>query len=121
VTPNASNLPIKNVQVASLERASTTSLQVSGVNGYTLERNDRRNGRPAYRGDHPCAWRYAADGYVPVRLFGVAPITGMGDETIVNYGDVGTPAVEGLNAGAENRDGSSGISITPARPMARST
>jgi subtilisin family serine protease len=85
MTPNASNLPIKNVQVASLERASTTSLQVSGVNGYAWNGTISGTVAPRIEAITLTPGGTPAEGYLPLRLFGVAPITGMGDETIVNF------------------------------------
>ena len=35
------------------------------------------------------------------------------EDVTIGYGDVGIASADGLNAGAENRDGSSGVNITP--------
>jgi hypothetical protein len=84
-TPNASNLPIENVQVASLERASTTSLQVNGVTGYTWNGSIEGTVAPRIEAITLTPGGTPSEGYLPLRLFGVAPIANLGDETIANF------------------------------------
>lgn len=85
MTPNASRLPFKDVQVASLDRASTTSLQVNGVNGYTWTGTIQGTVAPTIEAITLTPGGTPAGGYLPLRAFGVAPIAGMGDETIANF------------------------------------
>ena len=85
MSPNASNLPIMNVQVASLERASTTSLQVNGVNGYTWNGTIEGTVAPPVEAITLTPGGTPSGGYLPLRLFGVVPISGMSDETIANF------------------------------------
>lgn len=35
------------------------------------------------------------------------------EDVTIGYADLGTPSADGVNAGAENRDGSSGVNTTP--------
>ena len=35
------------------------------------------------------------------------------EDVTIGYGDIGIASTDGLNAGAENRDGSSGVNMTP--------
>jgi subtilisin family serine protease len=83
-TPSASNLPLSNEQVT-LDRASTTSLEVSGVNGYTWHGSLDGSIAPTIDAITLTPGGTPAGGYLPLRLFGVAPIAGMGDETITNF------------------------------------
>jgi subtilisin family serine protease len=82
MTPSASQLPLGNEQVT-LDRASTTNLEVNGVNGYTWE--GTLDGSVAPTIDSIAPGSTPAGGYLPLSLFGVAPIAGMGDETIANF------------------------------------
>jgi len=82
MTPSPSKLPLSNEQVA-LDRASTTILQVNGVNGYTW--NGALDGSIAPPVDSITPGSTPVGGYLPLRLFGIAPIGGMGDETLANF------------------------------------
>ena len=82
-TPSPSKLPLQNVQVAQLDRAATTNLQVNGVNGYTW--NGTLDGSVAPIVDSIALTPGGSPaGYLPLSLFGV-PVTSMGDESIVNF------------------------------------
>jgi hypothetical protein len=83
MTPNAAQLPIKNVQVAELDRAATNTLEVNGVNGYTWD--GTLDGSVAPPVDSITPGSTPVDGYLPLSLFGVPPIAGMGDESLVNF------------------------------------
>jgi len=83
MTPNPAQLPIQNVQVAQLDRAATTNLQVNGVNGYTWD--GTLDGSVAPPIDSIAPGSTPAGGYLPLSAFGVAPIGGMGDESLVNF------------------------------------
>jgi Subtilase family/Fibronectin type-III domain/PA domain len=81
MTPSPSGLPIQNVQVAELDRAATTSLQVNGVNGYTW--NGTLDGTVAPPIETILPGSTPADGYLPISA--IPPIMGMGDETLANF------------------------------------
>ena len=83
MTPNPANLPIENVQVAEPDRAATTNLQVNGVNGYTWDGN--LDGSVAPPVDSIAPGSTPAGGYLPLSAFGIPPIGGMGDESLVNF------------------------------------
>jgi subtilisin family serine protease len=85
MTPSTSNLPLKNVQVASLDRASTTGLEVNGVSGYAWNGTMDGTVAPTIDAITLTPGGTPAGGYLPLRLFGVAPIANMGDETIANF------------------------------------
>src|SRR4029450_13769235 len=82
VTPSVSNLPLGNEQVA-LDRASTANLQVNGANGYTWTGTIDGSIAPTIDSITPGSTPVGA--YLPLRLFGIAPIGGMGDETLANF------------------------------------
>jgi hypothetical protein len=84
-TPSASRLPLHDVQVATLDRAATTSLEVNGVTGYTWDGTIEGKFPPPVDAITLTPDGTPAGGYLPLRLFGVPTISGMGDETLVNF------------------------------------
>lgn len=84
-SPNPSDLPFHDVQVATLDRAATTNLQVSGVSGYTWDGTIEGKLPPTVDAITLTPGGTPAGGYLPLRAFGVAPISGMGDDTLVNF------------------------------------
>jgi hypothetical protein len=71
--------------VATLDRATTTILEVNGVSGYTWNGTIEGSVAPTIDAITLTPDGTPADGYLPLRLFAVPVIPGMGDESLVNF------------------------------------